>query len=369
MGYILDGSAVYLAEDAYYIIFTTYAQGIAWVKIKDKTYYDHICGMVRSEDTIHKIKVPMSVLDSAGEYSIYFRKIIDRCPYYPKSEAEVESRTYSFSPVESVKTNIYLLGDVHDRHEAGVKTGTYFGDDLNMLVLMGDTSENGTKEGAMDAHRLASEITGGSVPVLYVHGNHEARGKFSTELFRFVGVGDKFYYTFHTGDIYGIVLDAGEDKEDSSEEYGGLACFDTYREEQIDFLDEIIKKGDYKKYKHVLVFLHIQLIEKRNEPMKDIYYRWIERINTIEPELMISAHEHYTDFVPAGSDFFGMIKQNYPVAVTSVHKGEWVDGLYCRLLELAGTAMTLTDNSIKMTVTDTGHTERESYYIDLKKKN
>ena len=145
MGYILNGSVVYLADNAYYIMFTTYAKGIAWVKINDKIYYDHICGMVRSEDTVHKIKVPMSLLDSAGEYSIFFRKIIDRCPYYPKSEAEVESRTYSFSPVESGKANIYLLGDVHDRHEAGVKTGTYFGVDLNMLVLLGDTSEKGTK--------------------------------------------------------------------------------------------------------------------------------------------------------------------------------------------------------------------------------
>jgi len=365
----MGDSAVYLADNAYYIMFHTYAPGIGWVRIGDKDYHDHVCGMVRSEDTVHKIKVPAHVLDEVGAYTINFRKIIDRCPYFPKSEEEVESRDYTFrSPKGREKTNLYLLGDVHDRHQPGVDVGSYFGDDLDILVLLGDTSENGTRDGAMDAQRIAADITRGEVATLYVHGNHEARGRFSTELRHYVGVGDVFHYTFHTDNIYGIVLDAGEDKFDQSREYGGLAVFDEYRREQIAFLDEVIAKGEYKNYEHVLVFLHIPLIQKRNEPMKDIYYEWIKRLNHIAPEVMLCAHEHVVQFIEPGSDFFGM-KQEYPVVAVSVHEGEWVDDMRCRLLDLAGMAMTVTKDKLDFVVTDMEHKERERYSIDLTGRN
>lgn len=40
------------------------------------------------------------------------------------------------------------------------------------------------------------------------------------------------YYTFKVGCIWGILVDTGEDKEDSHAEYGGIICCHDFRLEQ-----------------------------------------------------------------------------------------------------------------------------------------
>ena len=83
----------------------------------------------------------------------------------------------------------------------------------------------------------ASEIFGGSVPYYFARGNHETRGAFARELIRYLSFpDDRYYFAQSIGPVRLIVLDSGEDKDDSSKEYFGLADFDRYRSVQQEWL-------------------------------------------------------------------------------------------------------------------------------------
>ena len=61
---------VYAVEDTYQIVFTTKAKGEAWITIDGIEYNDTFAGYRYTESTIHKVTVPMSALDNAGEYTL-----------------------------------------------------------------------------------------------------------------------------------------------------------------------------------------------------------------------------------------------------------------------------------------------------------
>jgi LacI family transcriptional regulator len=59
-----------------------------WVKVGDNVYYDDCNGILRSNTNMHKVELPMEVLDAAKEYTVVYRKMIERAPYFPTSEDE-----------------------------------------------------------------------------------------------------------------------------------------------------------------------------------------------------------------------------------------------------------------------------------------
>ena len=64
---------VFAIGDRYEITVTVTEQSVMWVKVGDKLYYDEANGIMRSSKPVHKISVPMSELDAAGEYTVYER--------------------------------------------------------------------------------------------------------------------------------------------------------------------------------------------------------------------------------------------------------------------------------------------------------
>ena len=90
--YLLDEAAVFAATDHYDIIWNTTEKGLAYVECGGKKFYDHANGNVKSEETVHKVSVPKNVLDEAKEYTINFREVFERKPYFPtSSEDSVQS--------------------------------------------------------------------------------------------------------------------------------------------------------------------------------------------------------------------------------------------------------------------------------------
>ena len=72
---------VYAVEDNYQIVFSTNNDSIAWVEIDGKGYYDTYNGSSKKYSKIHKVEVPMNVLDSAKNYAIHARKNIYCGPF------------------------------------------------------------------------------------------------------------------------------------------------------------------------------------------------------------------------------------------------------------------------------------------------
>ena len=301
---------VYAVEDTYQITFTSQAKGEAWVVIDGVEYNDTYAGYRETESTIHKISVPMDVLDKAGEYTVYTRAMILRGPY-ESLQGKTISATYNWKGVnETDGINYYVISDNHNTHKTPLAAASYFGDDLDMLICCGDTVSWIDREADLTQFLyLASDITKGEVPVIYARGNHETKGVKAHEYYNYVGAdGENYYYTFRLGSIWGIVLDVGEDHGDNFIEYAGVAKFNTYRDEQTVFLDEVLANAENEfnaeGVTYRIAVCHIPLTVKYVNDHAGAYKNaWIERLNQMKLTVLYGGHVHELWYIdPAFED-------------------------------------------------------------------
>lgn len=297
---------VYSVEDTYQITFTTKAKGEAWVVIDGVEYNDTYAGYRKSEDTIHKITVPAEALDTAGSYTVYTRAMYLRGPYCALQGSTI-SETYNWRGVDtSNDLQYYAISDNHLTTKATADAANYWGDKLDFLLILGDTANwiDSENELALTLH-LASDITHGEIPVIYARGNHETKGVVADEYHKYVGSkNENYYYTFRIRNIWGIVLDVGEDHEDSHWEFSDMARFDAYRSEQLAFLDEVIANSDTEynaegvDYRIGLCHIPLTFV-KEDDPLQDQKFAWVERLNQMNLDVFFSGHRHELMFADA----------------------------------------------------------------------
>lgn len=311
--YMLAAPTVFAVGDKYNIFVPFSDEVIMWVRVGDRNYYDHCNGIMRSNTNMHKAELPMSVLDDAEEYTVVYKKMIDRKPYFPTSEPEREF-TVRFRPVpQEGDINIYHIADAHNLVEEPVMAGRYFGDDINLLVLNGDIpNHSGDIKNFNAICEIAAGVTGGHCPCVFARGNHDTRGIHAEDMPYYIPtMNGKTYYTFKVGCVWGLLLDCGEDKRDTNDEYGGTICFHLFREEETDFIKEVIANAD-REYnapdvKHRLVISHISFFHIDRPPFdieKELYAEWARLMREyIKPDLLLHGHYHVVDIVPAGAPF------------------------------------------------------------------
>ena len=285
---------VYAVEDTYQIVFSTNHSATAWVEIDGEAYYDLYAGSMKSKDTVHKITVPQEKLDVAKAYSIHAEKMIYRGPFGGFKGKEI-SKEYSFRPVNSDDGLIYYtMTDVHHARVGAVESALAV-ENLDFLVILGDSV--GMAEYEKDAqfnNMLAHEVTKGQIPVVYARGNHEIKGAYAESLYKYVGSkNESFYYWFTLSDVFGIILDLGEDHDDGWWEYYGTDRFTLYHDEQTKFLQDLVQTKPYEGYNYTLVACHIpiQFVNSRKDH-KEIKAEWTELINQIQPDLAVYGHQH-----------------------------------------------------------------------------
>lgn len=293
------GAVVYAVEDEYQIVFSSATESRAWVEIGDEKYYDNYNGSNRSYTQIHKISVPMEVLNEAKEYTIHTQKITYRGPFGGYMGRDI-SEKYTFKPIDtSDGLNYYSLADIHMAGDAAIKAASH-NKDMELLVMAGDiVSMMDTFNDANLTNVYAHKITKGSIPVIYARGNHEIKGKYSEEFHKFVGAkNEDFYYSINLkgingSSVYGLVLDMGEDHEDEYWEYYDTAYFDDYRNDQIEFLKTELAKGEFASYDYRLAVCHIPVTfinsRRDHEEPKD---KMTEVLNQMNINMMISGHQH-----------------------------------------------------------------------------
>lgn len=297
---------VYAVDDTYQITFTTQAKGEAWVVIDGVEYNDTYAGGRKTESTIHKITVPMSVLDAADSYTIYTRAMLLRGPY-ESLQGNTISKTFTWKGVTTEDgLNYYAFSDNHLATKAPVAAASYWGEELDFLIALGDTANwLDNEEELTNLLYLASDITKGAVPVIYARGNHEAQGVRFDEYHNYVGAdGENFYYTFRLQNIWGIVLDLGVNHEDEYNEYAGTAKYNAYREEQTVFLDEVLANAENEYLAEGVDYrigiCHIPLtISDVDDPLLTYKNAWIERLNQMHLTILYSGHFHELMFSDA----------------------------------------------------------------------
>ena len=298
-------ACVYVVGRDYQILFNTTEHGIAWVEVGGEVYPDEKNGLLRSETLIHRAVVPMDKLDAAREYTVCFRALPERKPYWPVL-GETEKQTYAFQPVDwNRPVHIYHVADAHSHAQEAIETGSFFGDALDLLVMNGDIpAESKTEQDILSVFDMIGGITNGTRPVIYVRGNHDTRGRYAEEFTDYIGTdAGNTYFTFRLGRLWGIALDCGEDKLDTSEEYGGIVSCHRFRQRQTEFLKRVLENADHeynapgveRRFAICHVPFMTELMANSGDKFdieREIYAEWTRELNKMGLDLMLCGHEH-----------------------------------------------------------------------------
>ena len=319
---------VFAVGNEYQIAFNTTEFGIAWIECGGNTYKSSAGGLMISETLIHKISVPMDVLDSAKAYRVCMRPLPERRPYFPEL-GELETHDFAFRPVDAARpVRMYMLADTHSRVEEPLRALRQYGE-IDMLVMNGDVpAESKTPEDIRAIFELTGEAAKGEIPVVFARGNHDYRGRLATELPKYIGTDNgNTYFTFRIGGIWGIVLDCGEDKLDIHPEYGGMVDCHALRLAETEFIKSVIKNSENEYLAPGvatrLAITHLpfptRLVERNGETFdieQEIFAEWTALLNEIGPDMMLCGHEHRMHIFAKGHEDlrFGA---EFPVVVGS----------------------------------------------------
>ncbi|MDP3130204.1 MAG: metallophosphoesterase, partial [Bacillota bacterium] len=289
---------VYAVEHDYQIVWSTSSPATGTLTVGGVTYGDEYAGSLRSNETVHKVSVPMSALDAAGTYTISSTHYLYRGPYSGIAGATV-AKTYEFDPIRADDEMItqYTLSDVHEYRRAAVRAANAI-EGLDLLVLAGDISS--TYESREDLEfigELAWDVTQGRIPVVFARGNHDVKGVYADQLFRYVGAtaaGD-FYYPFYLDGIAGVVLDLGEDHADDWWEFYDTADYDGYRIEQTAFLADLVASGVFADpsidFRVAVCHMPVTLVSPDGF-LAEVKEDWTLLLNQLDIDAMYSGHLH-----------------------------------------------------------------------------
>ncbi len=316
--------AVFAVGEEYQVMLPLKREALVSVKCGDEEYFDDTNGIIRSKCTVHRVRLPMAVLDAAKEYTVCCRPVIERKPYFPET-APLQEYVYVFRPLEK-RTDIHIthISDTHGLVDPPVRFARQFETDL--LVMNGDiASFNDTEDDMLVLYRIVSAVAGGEIPCVFARGNHDLRGELAEQLERFTPhYNGHSFYTFRVGCVWGVVLDCGEDKLDEHAEYGHTICCHIFRQRVTHFLQEVIARADEEyaaagvQYRLVLAhnpFTYENIGEFCIE--QEVFRHWVELLRDyVKPHLMLCGHQHINDvWMPQSVwDSYG---QTWPVVVAS----------------------------------------------------
>lgn len=193
-------------------------------------------------------------------YRVFSKEIKDFQPYKLTYGTTVNTATESFvnANVAKAEVSFLMLNDIHDRPQSiPLLVGLDQQKDNDFIFFNGDIFDYQTDEQQIIDHMLKPCVDSFAkkTPFIYVRGNHETRGKFAREFpqyFKHVG-----NTAFSLGPVRFVILDTGEDKEDTHPVYAGIVDFDQYRVEQAAWLKDEINSKAFKKAPFRIVMMHI----------------------------------------------------------------------------------------------------------------
>ena len=292
--------AVYAVGDRYIITVAVNEPCTMWAKVGDKEFFDDSNGILRTASLTHKIEFPAKILDEAKEYTLYFRKVIERKPYFSQME-DVGEFSAKFKPLQGDNIRIFHIADAHNRIEGPVNAAKADGEH-DLLVLNGDIPNHSGDIAYFAAiHCIAGEITKGEYPVIFSRGNHDMRGIYAENIQDHTPTDNgRSYFSVRIGSLWALVLDCAEDKPDGNDEYGHTICCADFRRRQTEYIEKIISDAQNEYLadgvKHRVIISHIPFNMHFNFPFnieEDRYEYWCRLIkDNIKPDFMLCGHIH-----------------------------------------------------------------------------
>ena len=275
----------------YAVVFSTNDKATAYIEYdyngEHIKKYDADNGRKAGNSTIHTIKVAYEQL-SGNTYKVGAKRVIDELSYGGRMGKTIESENITFHDDFEENVNVLTVSDWHTHNALAEKAVSYLGD-YNAVILLGDAAPGMMFEYEVADYILsfASDLSKGTMPVIFARGNHETRGREAANLSSYLGV-DSFYYKTSLGNYDFIVLDSGEDKEDSHPEYGDMVVYEQNRKDMINWLTDM-KNDDNRK---TITLSHADAICIEDDLSK-IAHNKLDELGT---SLLVSGHEHITEF-------------------------------------------------------------------------
>ena len=248
--------------------------------------YDEAMGRIKGDSKIHTVEVPKEQLDG-NTYRVGSKRVVEAYSYGSYTGKEVVSQNYTFNAPDGEEQQWLCVSDWHTRLDKAYDALSYAGD-YDGVIMLGDAVPGLMFEEEIKDYivEFGGNLCKGEVPVVYIRGNHETRGEYAAKLPDYLGM-ESFYYTASFGNYEFIVLDSGEDKEDSHPEYGGMVNYAQYRENMTQWL-ETLEKSDKK----VVVLSHSYEICIE----EDLSSRAFSALKDLGAEYIISGHTHTNEF-------------------------------------------------------------------------
>ena len=346
---------VFVIDDCYEILLFFDKNGVAAVEVAGEIFYEENSGVLSTEKNYFKIRIPKDLLNENNIYKVIFNECINRKAYFSEM-GEKEEGYFTFKPIKKDENiNIYHVADVHHNFDLAKKTCSYFGNDLDLLVVNGDIAEVETLTDYFKVASFIGDITKGMIPVIFSRGNHDTRGKLAE---RFTDIfpsnGKKTYYEFNIGPISGLVLDCGEDKLDNHPEYGGVNVFERFRKEETKFLQKLTPKKEKIKFAvcHICPFQTTLHPGDAFDNFRDIYEIWNTELSRLGMQFMLSAHMHKAYLLEKHSSK-ALIDNEIPVIVGS----ERLEN------EFLGCALTINKDDMHVRFTNSLHQIKEKFVL------
>lgn len=259
---------------------------------------------------VHTVHV--SGLDPGTRYTYkaVSTRVVKMKAYWPEKGLAAETATAAFTTLDRRKPTAVFTA-VTDTHEDAARVTALLklvdprANDF--LVHLGDAFHSLDSEEQLFARWLdpAAKLAAGSLPLVYVRGNHEMRGAFARSLFDYVPTPEgRFYYTRDDGPLRLIVLDTGEDKPDDTNVYSRLNRVGPYRTAELAWLKtQAASDARAKSAPFRVVLAHHPEWGWTAEPPAE----WTAAVNAAKVDLVMGGHLHRT-FVTKpgekGNDFY-----------------------------------------------------------------
>ncbi len=305
------------------VVWGTNDKAVSWVEVapedgthfyseKRPQYFDTNFGRKRV-GTLHRVKVKDLTPGATYRYRIYSQEVTkeeDRDTRYGRVIANkvYQAEPYRMRVPDLGKNSIHfaMVNDIHQRPD--LLADLYHQLDsanLDFIIFNGDMVNKMDSIPMMYTTILnrASELFARTTPFYMARGNHETRGNSSesfTTLFP-TPTGQPFY-AFTAGPIRFIVLDAGEDKPDNDIEYCGLADFDRYRSEEVDWLRQQVENPEWKNATYRIVLIHVPLRPGGWHGEIDLAEKFLPVLNNAGVDMMLSGHYHTHEYFEKGTE-------------------------------------------------------------------
>lgn len=246
--------------------------------------------------TLHRVRLSGLTPGQTYSYQVLSTRVVRLKAYWPEKGMTVESPVFQFKVPDRRADEVvfsFITDTQHEdlgrlkRHLDAVKW-----QESEFVVHGGDALDWVRDEDQLFENWLepVTARLDHSKGLVFIRGNHDMRGPFAREVYDYVDNGTgSFHYSFDAGPIHFVVLDSGEDKDDSTPVYADLNRMRAYREREYDwFAAHVRESARFQEAPFRILLIH--------NPgwgwVNDENQKWAELAAKSRIDLILSGHRH-----------------------------------------------------------------------------